>query len=96
MILFCFCISVLVAAGYEPIVCIPVIPGANYGAEYVKCFGQLLRKIGVKQFQLLPYHTLGKHKYDLLGIDYRLKDATDLTDKVLQEMKLIVETGLSS
>lgn len=41
----------------------------------------------VEKFELLPYHTLGVHKWEKLGYDYSLKDVTIPTDEQITHAK---------
>ncbi|MBO6007811.1 MAG: hypothetical protein J6P78_04515, partial [Lachnospiraceae bacterium] len=42
----------------------------------------------------LPYHDMGKKKYEELGIDYPLKDVKPLDPKVLLEKKKDILDGI--
>ena len=46
----------------------------------------MLRKVDI-----LPYHTLGAHKYEALGKEYQLKDTPLNTSAQLEEAKSILE-----
>ena len=54
------------------IVRIPVIPGFNYERCLLENMLTYLKSIGVWQVNLLPYHTLGKTKYEHMGKPYTL------------------------
>ncbi|MDH6357888.1 glycyl-radical enzyme activating protein [Parabacteroides sp. PF5-9] len=49
---------------------VPVIPGFNYTAEEIGHIFDLAIHYNIKNIHLLPYHTLGKDKYEQLGIPY--------------------------
>lgn len=53
---------------------IPVIPHFNDSLKDAKVFAQLLRDIGLKKVQLLPFHQFGEKKYELLNKDYVYKN----------------------
>lgn len=53
-------------------------------ADYLVPYKEIIKKI-----EVLPYHTLGKFKYDELGMDYPLKDIEPLDPKRLEEVKNI-------
>ncbi len=40
----------------------------------------------VERFELLPYHSMGIHKWESLGIDYELKDVPDATKEDVQKL----------
>ena len=46
----------------------------------------------VDTIHLLPYHTFGENKYDLLGIEYTLDGLKRLSKEDLNEHKKIVES----
>ena len=48
----------------------------------------------IKALDVLPYHTMGKPKYDKLGIDYILKDVPAMPQDKAIELKKIVLDGL--
>lgn len=74
------------------VVRVPVIPGFNYSEEEIRAiteFAKMMR--GVRTIHLLPYHTFGENKYDLLGRDYALADIKPLKPEELEHLKTMVE-----
>ena len=57
---------------------IPVIPGFNDALEDAEGIARLLRQIGFKRVQLLPFHQMGERKYEFLNREYALKDVKAL------------------
>lgn len=49
---------------------VPVIPGFNYTDEYLKTVLTLAKEQQVREIDLLPYHTLGKNKWDRIMKKY--------------------------
>ncbi len=49
---------------------VPLIPGFNMDSELMNQIFDLLISLGIKKVDLLPYHVLGKNKYQQLGIAY--------------------------
>ena len=45
----------------------------------------------MRTIHLLPYHTFGENKYDLLGRDYELADIKPLKPEELEPFKAMVE-----
>ena len=45
----------------------------------------------VKNIELLPYHNLGKHKWETLGFEYKLKDVRQATADDINRVKTILE-----
>ena len=57
-------------SGKPFLVRIPVIPGFNDSLADAQAFGKLLKELEIPEVQLLPFHQLGRHKYDLLNMQY--------------------------
>ena len=57
-----------------------VVPGITYDEEELRALGHYIRTLSnFEHLEVLPYHALGKVKYDSLGMDYALKDTPQLT-----------------
>lgn len=57
-----------------------MVPGITYKEEELKALGRFLKTLpNLKSIEVLPYHSMGKVKYDNLGMDYKLKDVPQLT-----------------
>ena len=57
----------------KPIVArLPLIPGRNDGEANLREIGSLLSGLGIREVHLMPFHQLGKDKYQRLGIRYEL------------------------
>lgn len=58
---------------------------------------QLLQKLAnflkpykcIQKVELLPYHTMGTHKYEQMGIDYKLASTNPLSDERLKNARTI-------
>ena len=58
-----------------------IVPGINDDEKHVLMLKDFAKTIpNVERIELLPYHSMGKMKYEKLGIKYRL-DGTDNMDK---------------
>ena len=52
-----------------------LVPGISDFEEDIRALGEHFRNFKmVQRVEILPYHTLGMHKYESLGQEYRLKD----------------------
>lgn len=72
---------------------VPVIPGFNYSVDAIKKIAEYARTLaGIRSIHLLPYHSFGENKYDLMGKDYLLKDVKPLHPEDLEECKAAVES----
>lgn len=63
-------IRLLRQSGRPFMVRIPVIPGYNDSLQDAQQFATLLAQLQILQVELLPFHRMGQHKYDLLGVEY--------------------------
>ena len=68
-----------------------VVPSITDSEEHIAKLGNIIKTIpNVEKVELLPYHTLGKEKYEKLGIQYRLENIEPLeVDKVRKLEKII-------
>ncbi len=60
----------LVATGNHVIIRVPVIPGFNHSPKEMIDIIDYTHSLGVKEIHFLPYHTLGREKYRMMGIPY--------------------------
>ena len=70
-----------------------VVPGITDDDEYLYKLGYFIGEFtNLKALDVLPYHTMGKAKYENLGMEYKLKDvpAMDKT-KVVEKKKVILQ-----
>ena len=70
------------------IIRIPVITGFNDSEEEMKKISDFLKNIYCKDIELLPYHKMGEHKYDALGLkctSYKVP-----TEQRIEEFKAIM------
>ena len=75
------------AANVNMIVRVPVIPGFNHThseMQHIINFAASLQT--VREIHFMPYHTLGKGKYDLMGIDYRYDNYESLKPHELEDI----------
>ena len=68
-----------------------IVPGVTDDEQDLKKLKEFLNSLKtVKKIELLPYHTLGKHKWKDLGLKYDLDGVPDATDKDIQRAKDIL------
>jgi pyruvate formate lyase activating enzyme len=70
---------------------VPVIPTFNYEDETIEEILEMAAKYHVKEVHLLPYHTLGKNKYDQIGKQYTFVHSKMLDKKALDQYICIGE-----
>ena len=70
-----------------------VVPGLTDNPQHIKNMEKEVRTFPlerVEKFELLPYHTLGKSKYEALGIDYALSDTPEMQMDDIDEIKKLI------
>lgn len=74
---------------------IPVIPGFNASLEDARGLAAVLKDIGLKKAQLLPFHQMGEKKYEFLGREYELREVKALHAEDLKEYQnIFVDAGI--
>lgn len=69
-----------------------VVPGWTDGIEEVEAMAAFIAPLSwVKRVDLLPYHSLGRHKWDILGLLYELEELRPPPQEKMLELKQIVE-----
>jgi pyruvate formate lyase activating enzyme len=68
-----------------------LVPELNDGEDDLKALGCLLAGLGCcARFEFLPYHTLGRHKWEELGLAYSLAGRRAATEEdVARAMGLV-------
>lgn len=76
---------------------IVIVPGINDTKEYINELIKFIRPIkNVEKIELLPYHTLGVHKYAELKINYPLKDIKDMDKEKCKILENMLKEGLNN
>ena len=52
------------------VVRIPIIPGFNDSEEEMRDIADCLKELHITKVELLPYHKMGEHKYEAVGIEF--------------------------
>lgn len=72
-----------------------IVPNMNDDREHVILLSDFAKKIkNVEKVELLPYKTIGVHKYKELNIPYRLNDVPELSEEKLDELNKILKDNL--
>jgi len=67
-----------------------VVPGITAGEDSLRAVAEYVSHFTVvDRVEVLPYHTMGKYKYENLGIDYRLGGVDDLPAADTEKAKAI-------
>lgn len=65
-----------------------LIPGITAQDEYIERLKLFIDKLeNVEKVEILPYHTMGVHKYKELGIEYQLKDVLPPDEDMVKQVK---------
>ncbi len=68
-----------------------IVPGITFYQEYLEQLGTFLGTLNnVKALDILPYHSMGKAKYDNLHMDYPLKDTPEPSKEDAEAAKRVV------
>ncbi len=68
-----------------------LVPGITFIPKYLERLGKFIAQFKhVKALDVLPYHSMGKEKYDKMGMDYILKDVPEATKAQAIEAREII------
>lgn len=74
-----------------------VVPGITDDDTYLYKLGYFIGGLKtLKALDVLPYHTMGKTKYEKLGIDYKLKDVEPMSKETAIEKKKVIIQGIKA
>ena len=74
-----------------------IIPGINDNIKYINRLIEFIKPLkNVEKVELLPYHTLGVHKYEKLGIKYYLNGVPDMDKDKCKELEEQLIKGLEN
>ena len=69
-----------------------LVQGYSAFEEDIRTLGEHFKGYDmIKRIEVLPYHTLGAHKYEPLGMEYKLKGVKENTPQQLDEARAIFE-----
>ena len=67
-----------------------LVPGLSDFEEDIRALGEHFKSYKMLQrVEILPYHTLGTHKYETMGVEYQLKDTKHNTPEQLDKAKTL-------
>ncbi len=74
-----------------------IVPGLTDDDKYLYDLGYFIGGLkSLKALDALPYHTMGKPKYEKLGFDYPLKDTPPMDKKDLIAKKQVILDGIKA
>ncbi len=69
-----------------------LVQGYSYFREDIKAMGEHFKNYQmIERVEILPYHTLGVHKYEAMNLEYQLKDVKCNTPEQLEETKALFD-----
>ena len=72
-----------------------IVPGITDGKEHLRNLGRLIGTFrNVKGLEVLPYHTMGKVKYESLGLEYPLEGVENMDKEKAKELRGIIIEGI--
>ena len=72
-----------------------IVPDITYDEKYLARLGEFLKNLkNIEKIEVLPYHTLGKVKYENLGMEYPLGDTVQLTEKDSEKALAIIRENM--
>lgn len=82
-------LEVLVKADAKVVIRIPLIPGVNDDEEFRRIvqFVRGLKK--VESIHIMPFHQIGSSKYDMIGVDYQLRNLKEENTQNVEKCKKI-------
>jgi pyruvate formate lyase activating enzyme len=73
------------------IIRVPLIPGINDSFENIEATIDLAKRNGIREIHLLPYHKLGRAKYEQLSKEYVLEEISRPQDGDISKLKELIE-----
>ena len=75
-------------AGTPPVeIHIPVIPGKNDSDSFFAELADWLGGLGLKDIAFLPFHKLGSHEYEELGMKYPMENAESISGERIKQIR---------
>ena len=69
-----------------------VVPEITYKEDELQKLGEFMKTLSnIEKLEVLPYHALGKVKYETLGMDYVLKDTPQLSKNQAKAAEILIK-----
>jgi len=91
-------IAAVAAAGWDGrlVIRVPVVPGFNDTLENFQAIAEFMKRLHLKEVNLLPFHRLGSSKYQQLGLDYAYSHISPPSKEIMQTaQRIFIAAGLS-
>jgi pyruvate formate lyase activating enzyme len=87
----------LAALGCRILVRVPLIPGCNDDDENLRATAGMVRRLGIEEIEIIPYHDFASGKYELLGLQYQLSNVKPYTANQLDLKKQVfLDNGVNA
>ena len=71
-----------------------LVPGLTDVEDDLRQTGEFIRSLGnIEKIEVLPYHTMGRAKWNALGMDYGLEDTPPPDDAALSNARIALGVG---
>lgn len=85
-------IRMIATQGKPLIIRVPLIPEHNDSEENMKALADFMHGLELVRIDILPYHALGKTKYDRLGMKYELGELQPHDSEQVEKIKAFLES----
>lgn len=69
-----------------------LVQGYSFFREDIEALGEHFKDYRmIQRVEILPYHTLGVHKYEAMKLEYKLKEVKQNTPEQLEEARTLFE-----
>jgi pyruvate formate lyase activating enzyme len=88
-------IDAVASAGLDGrlIIRVPIIPGYNDTEENLRATTEFMKKLNLREVDILPFHRLGSSKYDQLGLEYKYAGLTPPSKEAMSATRRIFEAA---
>lgn len=69
----------------------PIVEGVNATEEHIEKTADFIKDLGINNINLLPYHSIARHKYKKLDIEYENEKMSVPSDDKMRKFKYILE-----
>ena len=89
-------LETLALAGKSIIIRFPLIPGITDGKDNLEALAKLMKKLGLEEINILPYHAIAKDKYRRMGKEFKLQGVKEAPDDMINEIvQFFVDKGFT-
>ena len=71
----------------------PIVTDINDNEEHITNIEKIAKDNGIRRVDLLPFHQLGKHKYQALGRNYILAERAEMDRSRVEEMAAVLKNN---